>query len=52
MLAEDVALMGDMRNAFKIFIWKPESKTPLGRPRRRPRCETKGKKNISLSCRA
>jgi hypothetical protein len=30
-----VALTGDMRNAYKIFVGKPEGKRPLGRPRRR-----------------
>jgi hypothetical protein len=24
-----------MRNAYKILVWKPERKRPLGRPRRR-----------------
>jgi hypothetical protein len=27
--------MGEMRNAYKIFVVKPEGKRPLGRPRRR-----------------
>jgi len=27
--------MGEMRNAYKIFVGKPEGKRPLGRPRRR-----------------
>jgi hypothetical protein len=27
--------MGDKRNAYKIFVGKPEGKRPLGRPRRR-----------------
>jgi hypothetical protein len=26
--------MGEMRNAYKIVVGKPESKRPLGRPRR------------------
>jgi hypothetical protein len=30
-----VALMGDMRNTYKILVGKPEGKIPLGRPRRR-----------------
>jgi hypothetical protein len=28
-------LMGEMRNALRILIGKPEGKRPLGRPRRR-----------------
>jgi hypothetical protein len=27
--------MGDQRNAYRIFVGKPEGKRPLGRPRRR-----------------
>jgi hypothetical protein len=27
--------MGEMRNAYKIFVGKPEGKRPLGRPRHR-----------------
>jgi len=27
--------MGEMRNAYKILIGKPEGKRPLGKPRRR-----------------
>jgi hypothetical protein len=27
--------MGEMRNAYKILVGKPERKKPLGRPRRR-----------------
>jgi hypothetical protein len=27
--------MGEMRNAYNIWIGKPEGKTPLGRPRHR-----------------
>jgi hypothetical protein len=34
-LAGHVARMGDMRNAYNIFIRKPEGMKPLGRPRRR-----------------
>jgi hypothetical protein len=31
--AEHVARMGEKRNAYRIFVGKPERKTPLGRPR-------------------
>jgi hypothetical protein len=34
---EHVARMGEMRNAYKILIGKPEGKRPLGIPRRRLR---------------
>jgi hypothetical protein len=27
--------MKEKRNAYRIFVWKPEGKRPLGRPRRR-----------------
>jgi hypothetical protein len=27
--------MGEMKNAYKILVGKPEGKTPLGRPRPR-----------------
>jgi len=30
-----VPYMGDMRNAYRILVGKPEEKRPLGRPRRR-----------------
>jgi len=30
-----VAYMGEMRNAYKILVRKPEGKRPHGRPRRR-----------------
>jgi hypothetical protein len=33
--AGHVTHMGGMRNAYKIFIRKPEGKRPLGRPRSR-----------------
>jgi hypothetical protein len=29
------ACMGDMRNAYNIFVGKHEGKRPIGRPRRR-----------------
>jgi hypothetical protein len=30
-----VALMGDKRNVYRVFMRKPDGKKPLGRPRRR-----------------
>jgi hypothetical protein len=30
-----VVCMGEMRNAYKILVGKPEGKRPLGRPRHR-----------------
>jgi hypothetical protein len=27
--------MGEMRGAYSILVWKPEGRSPLGRPRRR-----------------
>jgi hypothetical protein len=30
-----VAEVGEMRNAYNIFVGKPEGKRPLGRPRHR-----------------
>jgi transcription termination factor 2 len=33
--AGHVARMGEKRNAYRIFMGKPEGKRPLGRPRRR-----------------
>jgi len=33
-LAGHVARMGEKRNAYRIFLGKPEGKRPLGRPRR------------------
>jgi hypothetical protein len=32
-MAEHVARMGKMRNAYKILVGKPEGRRPLGRPR-------------------
>jgi hypothetical protein len=34
-LAGHVARIGENRNTYKILVGKPESKRPLGRPRRR-----------------
>jgi hypothetical protein len=34
-MAEHVARMGEMRNAYRILAGKPGGKRPLGRPRRR-----------------
>jgi hypothetical protein len=34
-MGEDVARMGEMRNAYKILVGKPEEKRPIDRPRRR-----------------
>jgi hypothetical protein len=31
--AGHLAYMGQMRNAYKIFVGEPEGKRPLGRPR-------------------
>jgi len=33
--AGHVARMGDSRSIYRILVWKPEGKRPLGRPRRR-----------------
>jgi hypothetical protein len=33
--AGHVACMAKMRNAYKIWVWKPDGKRPLGRPRHR-----------------
>jgi hypothetical protein len=30
-----VARMGEMRNAYRILVEKPEGKRPLGRPRKK-----------------
>jgi hypothetical protein len=32
--AGHLALIGEKRNAYRIFVGKPEGKTPLGSPRR------------------
>ena len=33
--AEHVGRMGEKRGVFRVLVWKPEGKRPLGRPRRR-----------------
>jgi hypothetical protein len=33
--AEHVTRMGEKRNAYRIFVGKPEGRRPLGKPRRR-----------------
>ena len=33
--AGHVACMGEERGVYKVLVWKPEGKRPLGRPRRR-----------------
>ena len=33
--AGHTARMEQFRNAYRVLVWKPESKRPLGRPRRR-----------------
>jgi hypothetical protein len=33
--AENIARIGEKRNAYRILVRKPEGKRPLGRPRRR-----------------
>jgi len=33
--AGHVARMGDRRGVFRVLVWKPEGKRPLGRPRSR-----------------
>jgi hypothetical protein len=35
--AEHVARMGERRGIFRVLVWRPEGKRPLGRPR--CRCE-------------
>jgi hypothetical protein len=34
-LAEHVAQMGFRRGVYRVLVWKPEGKRPLGRPRLR-----------------
>jgi hypothetical protein len=36
--AGHLACMGAMKNAYNIFVGKPEGKRPLGRPRHRYHC--------------
>jgi hypothetical protein len=31
--AEHVAHMGEERKLYRVLVWKPEGKRPLGRPR-------------------
>jgi hypothetical protein len=33
--AEHVVRMGDRKVAYKVLVWRPEGKRPLGRPRHR-----------------
>jgi hypothetical protein len=33
--AGHVARMGEGRGAYRILVWRPEGRRPLGRPRRR-----------------
>jgi hypothetical protein len=33
--AEHVARMGKRRGVYRVLVWRPEGKRPLGRPRRR-----------------
>ena len=33
--AGHVARMGEEREAYRVLVWKPEGKRPLGRPKRR-----------------
>jgi hypothetical protein len=33
--AEHAACMGARRDAYRILVWRPEGRRPLGRPRRR-----------------
>ena len=33
--AGHVARMGEGRGVYRVLVWKPEGRTPLGRPRRR-----------------
>ena len=33
--ARHVARMGEERGVYRVFVWKPEGRRPLGRPRNR-----------------
>jgi len=33
--AEHVARIGERRGVYRVLLWKPEGKRPVGRPRRR-----------------
>jgi hypothetical protein len=33
--ARHIASSGDRRGAYRVLVWKPEGKRPLGRPRHR-----------------
>ena len=33
--AGQVVRMGERRGVYRVLVWKPEGKRPLGRPRRR-----------------
>ena len=44
--AGHVALMGEMRNVYRVLVGKPEGKRALGRPRRR------GEGNIKMDLQA
>jgi hypothetical protein len=33
--AGHVARMGEVRGAYNLFVWRPEGRRPLGRPRRK-----------------
>jgi hypothetical protein len=36
-----LACMGEKRNAYRIFVGKPEEEEPIGRPRLRRNCNMK-----------
>jgi hypothetical protein len=42
--AGHVAHMGERRDAYRIFVWRPEGNRPLGRPRNR------WEDNIKFTC--
>jgi hypothetical protein len=41
-LTEHVARTGEKQNAYRNLVWKPEGKSPIGRPR------NKGESNIKI----